>query len=407
MGDDKITGKLPSQLIDENSFYTLGGASAAVLLVCWAINYVAADVSWLNYKTYRLLGLMFSEAFAIIIMLQGKNRKMIKWMFAFLNGLLIFVNASGLNVMTSSYIFNPVDSTSNKISYFHIQQFRSDPYQQAGVFPFSGMVNWWPDEKLISQNALLSEEKRKLNLENLQLKSMLPGFSNDNISGYTTPHDSMRQLKAQIADKQKQIEEFTESIRNTGDKLQQQLSECFNEKNGLKDSLNLYKQKFISCRQSSGLLLENYNKLRREQNSYSEQINELKKQLTDCMNEKLAIQTGQNEWNNQIGLLKRQLSVCNNEKGSLQENNGSLNAKINELMQRISEIEGNKFNSEATLVELLFEISAKNSRTLKGRSFEPNELITDGLLKNEDFYKAIDWNSFYKNFNTWYLKMSR
>lgn len=408
MSNNKPSGNLPTELIDEKSFYTLGGASAAVLLVCWAINYIAVDVSWLNYKVYRFIGFILSEVFAVIIVLQKKDRKTIKWLFAFLNGLLIFVNASGLNVMTSGYIFNPKDSTNiDQTSYFHFQQFRSDSYQQAGIFPLPRMVNWWPDEKLITQNAQLEEKNRQLNTEIYQL--MVIQRVEDGRQTITVPsqNDSLRLLITQLAGKQKQIDELTAGMRNDGDKLQRQLSECLLGRNALVDSLNIYIRKFSSCQQSYDNLMERYDMLQKEQNGYVDQIRLLKAQIDDCTKERLVFQNDLKECNNQLRLVKRQLAVCEKNKAPSQENADALNNRINELMQKIKELESQSSLNEATLVELFRQICAKNNMPIRLDLAVPNRLPDDNLLKNEDFYKAVNWAAFCKNFNSWYLKMSR
>jgi len=408
MSDNKATGNLPTELIDEKTFYTLGGASAAVLLVCWAINYITVDVSWLNYKVYRLIGFFLSEAFAVIIVLQKKDRKTIKWLFAFLNGLLIFVNASGLNVMTSGYIFNPKDSTSiDKTSYFHFQQFHTDSYQQAGIFPLPRMISWWPDEKLIAQNALLEEKNSQLNNENYQLKAIHWGAVGSKTLPVTSQNDSLRLLISQLAGKQKQIDELSAGMRNDGDKLQRQLSDCLMGRNALVDSLNYYRQKLSSCQQSYGNLMERYNRLQKEQNGYADQIRLLKAQIDDCTKEKLVFQNDLNECNNQLRLIKRQLAACEKNKPPLQENTDAFNNRINELTQRIKELESQSGPNEITLVELFRQISEKNNMPVRPGLAVPNKLPDDNLLRNEDFYKAIDWPAFCKNFNTWYIRMSR
>lgn len=408
MGNNKVSENLPTELIDEKTFYTLGGASAAVLLICWAINYITVDVSWLNYKVYRFIGFILSEVFAVIIVFQKKDRKAIKWLFAFLNGLLIFVNASGLNVMTTSDIFNPKDSTNiNSTSYFHFQQFRSDSYQKAGIFPLPRMASWWPDEKLMAQNARLEEQNRQLITENYKLKAIQRGTDGSQTLPVTSQNDSLRLLISQLAGKQKQIDELLAGIRNDGDKLQQQLSDCLTGRNALVDSLNFYSQKFYSCQQSYGNLMERYNRLYNEQNGYADQFRLLKEQLNDCTKEKLDFQNGLNECNNQLRLLKRQLADCENNKVPSQENTDALNNRIRELMQRIKELEVQAGSDNTTLVELFRQICAKNNMPVRVRTSVPNRLPDDNLLRNEDFYKAVDWAVFCKNFNTWYIRMSK
>jgi len=90
-----------------------------------------------------------------------------------------------------------------------------------------------------------------------------------------------------------------------------------------------------------------------------------------------------------------------------QENTDALNNRIRELMQRIKELERQSGTNEITLVELFRQISAKNNMPIRPGLAVPNRLPDDNLLRNEDFYKAIDWAAFCKKFNSWYIKMSR
>jgi DNA repair exonuclease SbcCD ATPase subunit len=374
MEKNKPSGTLPTELIDEKTFYTLGGASAGVLLVCWAINYIFVDVSWLNYKVYRLIGFIISEAFAVLILLQKKNKSFMKWVFAFLNGLLIFVNASGLNIMTSSYIFNPADTTkNNQSSFFHFQQCRAETNQQAGIFPLPRMISWWPDENLIAQNIKLAETNTKLRSENLQLKSFSSVTPGKNLP-FTSLADSLNLLKSQNYNQQRQIRELEALLKNTGSELQQQLSTCIRERTVLSDSLRYYTQNFFSCQQSFRRLSEEYIQIQRAQ--------------ADC--------------DNQINLLTRKLEACMKEKAPIQETNNALNNRIAELTRRVNELENQAGVKETTLTELLKQICEQNSRIApKSRPGTDYALSADSRLRQQDFYKSIDWVAFCRNFNNW------
>src|SRR5215469_15214604 len=239
MGDENSTGGLPNQLIDEKTFYTLGGASAAVLLICWAINYIAVDASWLNYKSFRLIGFLLSEVFAVIILFSKQNRQAIQWLFAFLNGLLIFINASGLNVMTSSYIFNPTDSSAKKNS---AAIFRQKSIEQASILPLPRMINWWPDEQLISTNQSLVQKNRVLDSSNVQLRAFIK-----NPSVTVGSSVEIERLKVQLAEKQAEIDRLTASTQ-TNNGLVQQLQDCEKRTRTLSDSLQYYKKRLAVSR---------------------------------------------------------------------------------------------------------------------------------------------------------------
>jgi len=400
MNTNKVSGSLPTELIDEKSFFTLGGASAAVLLICWAISYVFEGVSWLDYTIFRVFGFFISEVFAVIIIMQKKNRSTIQWLFAFLNGLLIFVNASGLNVMTSSTIFNPEEK---KVLY-QFPKLPSEPIQQASIIQLPGMVNWWPDENLIDKNIRLLELNHNLVAENVRLKDIQKKTGSDNYQNFSGKNDSISLLKSQLADKQKHIEELSASIKNSGDKLRQQLTDCWTEKSGIEDSLKLVQQKFRLCEQTSVDLIEKYNKLQNAQNSFTDQINSFKKQLNDCINEKLALHENLGSCNNQLETLRRQLADCKNARPPDRENT-EVKTRIDELLQRIKMLEAKKSIDEATLVELFKQIAIKNKMPVRVRSSA--QLPDDNLLVNEDFYKTVNWPVFCRNFNAWYVKMSQ
>lgn len=239
MADDRTAINLPTELINEKTFYTLGGASAGVWLTCWAINYVAVDVSWLNYKTYRLIAILLSEGLAIYIMYKTKKKESMKWLFAFLNGLLIFVNASGLNTMTASYIFNPADTTSKNPGEAY-RQFKNDGMVKAAIFPLPRMVSWWPDEELVEEYEEVKKENVTLATENQQIKAVLAA-GDQGSQLLLSKNDSLQlvinSMQTTIDDRQKQIDQLTETIRNGSDDFSKRLAACIEERDKVNDML--------------------------------------------------------------------------------------------------------------------------------------------------------------------------
>jgi hypothetical protein len=354
MADDKPTGSLPTELISEKTFYTLGGASAAVLLTCWAINYVAVDVSWLNYKAYRLLGIILSEVFAIVIMYKTRKKSSMKWLFAFLNGLLIFVNASGLNIMTSSYIFNPKDTTANRSVLYRQQHPDAASHQLAGIFPLPRMINWWPDEKLIKQNEELIKKNNILDSVNYELKSLVRSSGDEKTAMFIRQGDSLQSiinsLTQQSNDKQKQIDQLVSSSQGSSNELQKQLADCI--KTGDEKNRDL-----ASCQASNAKLISDNRQLQAKLNS--------------CTSE---------------------LAKCNNEKGSLSN-------EIKELNQRLA----NAGNKQTTLTELLRQVCEKNKQSINSRlSRIRNTTTKDDSLRQQPFYKNVNWNAFCQSFTAWY-----
>jgi hypothetical protein len=241
MADDKSTISLPTELINEKTFYTLSGASAAVWLICWVINYVAVDVAWLNYKTYRLIAIILSEALAIFIMYKTKKKEGMKWLFAFLNGLLIFINASGLNTMTSSYVFNPSPNTATKKDSSSAIQSIKEKQFHAGLFPLPRMISWWPDEELITQNRVLAAENNTLDSANAQLKTLLQSSEEERSARLLRQQDSLQiiinSLSTQLADKQKQVDDLIASSNSSDNTLRQQLADCIRDRDRKNDEL--------------------------------------------------------------------------------------------------------------------------------------------------------------------------
>lgn len=240
MADDRTAINLPTELINEKTFYTLGGASAGVWLTCWAINYVAVDVSWLNYKTYRLIAILLSEALAIYIMYKTKKKESMKWLFAFLNGLLIFVNASGLNTMTASYIFNPADTTAAKNTDGAYRHFQNNSVMKAAIFPLPRMVAWWPDEELVEEYEDVKQENVTLLTENQELKTVVAA-GDEGSKVLLTKNDSLQlvinSMQTMIDDRQKQLDQLTETIRAGTDDFSKKLADCIAERDRTNDAL--------------------------------------------------------------------------------------------------------------------------------------------------------------------------
>ncbi|CAN5732383.1 hypothetical protein BH10BAC3_BH10BAC3_39190 [soil metagenome] len=318
---DTPSGTLPTELINEKTFYTLGGASAAVLLTCWAINYVAVDVSWLNYKTYRLLGIILSELFAIIIMLQKKDRKSIQWLFAFLNGLLIFVNASGLNAMTSSYIFNPADTSKTKTTFFRPAPAKNNAYRQAGIFPLPRMISWWPDEKLMEQNQVLETKIQQLDSTNIALKTLLEnrpvlteGEGSTTIQPLKNPlEDSIRSLNEQLNEKQKQLTELTALLNKTGKDCELKLNDCLQEQYKYRDSILYYSGKYSSTLNTNDALQNNYNILLNNLKQASDNEDAATAKLKDCIIHREDLLRTLSDLQLELGSAKAKLAECQSQ----------------------------------------------------------------------------------------------
>jgi hypothetical protein len=279
MENTKSGSTMPTELITEKTFYTLGGASVAVLLACWVVMYIAGDS--LGPKVYRGIGLGLSELFSIIIMYQKKNRKPIQWLFAFLNGLLIFVNASGFNTITASSVF---DKKAKDTSAFHIQH--TPKMQFAGLIPLPRMINWWPDETLVTENTALEvrnanllKENKKLDSLNHQLEKSLSVSANDRQNDLIAKNnkltDSLNNLLTEI-DKARnanaELEKRIESVRAA-------LASCdLNRANEIK-KLNVQLE---TCNSQNSAILAKFRGLQASYQNCQNQMATLNSQLSEC-----------------------------------------------------------------------------------------------------------------------------
>ncbi len=373
MAAEPTPTKLPTELFDEKSFYTLGGASAGVLLSCWAINYVMPN---LPSEVFRILALVFSEAIAFAIMVQSKNRKAIRWFLAFLNGLLIFANASGFNAMTASYSskMNASDSAARKTSglYFHFQKYHSDVRQEAGIFPLPGMINWWPDNKLIEQNAQLQKKNVELTVTNWKLQMIMEARPVSSGRNFLYNADSLsnlvKTLNIRLAEKQKQLYECAGLARSQGN-TSRQLSDCLQQRNAKSDSL-------VSCMSGLNALKARSEKIKSMYESCDQEKNSLKAQLEDCTKRQLASRT--------------RTAGCDKEINALNQKIAALNEQISSL------------NSRPACPSLTEHIKQACSSKLNMRFNAGPPRTPDEILLRQAFWKTFcaafsDWNNSTKN----------
>ena len=271
---------LPTDLYDDKTFYTLGGAGGAVVLVCWAVNYAFPDLS---YKVFRAGGFLLSIVFAFLIMKKNKSKTSDKWLFMVLNAALIFVNSSGINVMTASYANNaPAKADSivkpdTTISLWNSHEV--NPAFHAGIFALPKMVSWWPDVELVEENMILKQTNEMLARENLALSQ-----NNDLDHQSGTMPCSADSLEKVISALRSDLDDF---IANKGSEnniirmLRDSLLHCDELNSGLQSGLK-------TCEDHAGELNSNLDLCRNERNAYNDNINSLKNQLEAC-NESLKV----------------------------------------------------------------------------------------------------------------------
>jgi predicted nuclease with TOPRIM domain len=163
-----------------------------------------------------------------------------KWLFAFLNGLLIFVNASGLNTMTASYIFTPSDTTAAINAGDAYRQIQNKGIMKAAIFPLPRMVNWWPDEELAEEYEEVKQENVALAAENHELENVMAA-GDEGFKLLLTKNDSLQlvitSMQTTIDDRQKQIDQLTETIRSGTDEFSKRLAECMSDRDKINNEL--------------------------------------------------------------------------------------------------------------------------------------------------------------------------
>jgi hypothetical protein len=337
------TIELPKELISEKSFYTLAGASVCVFLLCWAVNYLGGDS--FSYKFYRGLAMGLSVAFSILIMFQRKKRKGIQYLLAAINAILIFINATGANVVTAqSALFNERDTTSKSVWYGVPER----KFTFAGLFPLPGMTPWFPDEELIEAHQQAVSENQVLVATNLKLMEDGSRSSSEREERLLGEIDSLKRLvedyKQRLSGKEEAINQLNTNAKLTGNELQEKLSACLTDNNKKSDSLTLLAGRVQSL-----------------------------KDFIDKLQ-------GQN------GTLSNQLETCNSKKNELEQRVASLEGKVGEQQKQITAL------ATKPLTEHLTEAcQRKPIRYLPGHVFTKDELLLE-----QDF-----WKTFCGSYSAW------
>jgi hypothetical protein len=314
MGNNNQSVNLPTEFINDKSILTLSGATFVVFLVCYVINFIFEDT--FNYKVYRGIGLVVSLTIAVIITLQDKEKKPVKWFFAFINGCLIFSSVSGLNVMTSGYMNNPPETTNyNQTGDFRQLNSGNDNYSGAAIFSLPRMTNWWPDERIISQNSSYAEKIRQIESENHQLHQQIeelkPGVDNAQTD---FSRDSLAELKHQLSAKEQMIIELRSALENNNSNdIRNQFSACLEEKQRLAERLRDYTKQADDCQRYSKTLDARNKDLQNENSSLNENIARLIRDNRACQQDLRECRAGIDRYTEQLKVkvdsLKRENSI--------------------------------------------------------------------------------------------------
>ena len=158
------TPQIPSDFFSANTLFTLSGSACAVWLFCLVLSAII-PVNSLPVYYWRLIALLFSESLAIVIVLQHRSDSSAKWLIGIVNGLLIFINASGINAVSTGLAFeNRSNIKLEKTSYISEQK-----NMMSSFFPFNHEVNWWPDLNILHKTDSLEKANVSLKKTNSQI----------------------------------------------------------------------------------------------------------------------------------------------------------------------------------------------------------------------------------------------
>jgi len=154
--------KYPTEFYTPKTFFTLNGAAAAVWFLCLMLGAIFPPNS-ITPLQYRLVAVLFSELIAIMMVYNSENKKPLYWFLAFFNGLLIFVNASGWNVVTSNSFFSDKPTTSYP---------RKKKPVTASILNLN-QIQWWDNNLLFISNKRLVRQYDSLTKVNTVYKNII------------------------------------------------------------------------------------------------------------------------------------------------------------------------------------------------------------------------------------------
>jgi hypothetical protein len=159
--------KVLSQFFSTKTFFTLSGASAGVWIFCIVVGAIFPPNA-ITPVVYRIIALCLSEFIAIIILWRVEQRTLENYVLSVFNGLLIFIHASGWNVITANNFFSDKVNSENKRSVFNNHSKQS----LADFFGELHQINWWQDNGTFKKNISLANENDilKKNIDTLKSK---------------------------------------------------------------------------------------------------------------------------------------------------------------------------------------------------------------------------------------------
>lgn len=228
----KPNNSIPNEFYTTSTFFTLGGTAGAVWLFCLVLANLDPEGDFLTPKYFRFIALGLSLIIAGIMLGRQKMAKKFEhWLLAFFNGLLIFINASGLNAISSKLSFENVDSVQERsIDQPGVQE--SSTFSLLNIPFFKNEVSWWADD---SPN----EENKKLSTENKNLKQQMKGLDK-----------RLNKSLDDLRDQNIKMEENLDLVRRCEEKLQKLKDQLENESRvRLKRQVDSLKRRLRRCQQ--------------------------------------------------------------------------------------------------------------------------------------------------------------
>jgi hypothetical protein len=168
------------------TFFTVGGSAAGVWIFCLVVGAVFPAHA-ITPLSYRIIAITLSEVIALVMVFRLKSRKAENWFLSIFNGLLIFINASGCNVITANTFFSdktgPEKSTGLVPGHTHAHV--------AGFFDSFHQIQWWQDNATFKNNIALAKENDALKAQVAELKDKPSSMPESNLA---PAGDSVRKL---------------------------------------------------------------------------------------------------------------------------------------------------------------------------------------------------------------------
>ncbi len=305
---------LPDEFYTASTFFTLSGAAGAVWLLVAVIDYLDSN-KILTPNNYKFIVLGLCEFIAIVMILRiNAKKKLEHFLLGFFNGLLIFVNASGLNAITSSQAPTEKITTVNQYDNTFIEESSASMLKISSFF--KNQVNWWSDNDAFIEN-------RKIKLENQSLKNKLKDYelnfmSIDSLKVIHRQRDLIESLKSDIKYNEASAISPTNNLR---------LLEAYDAIEDCEDRLNNLTNQIERLKEENGILLKKaervdelegeiiklksqIRKLQAEASTLKNRVKELQAKESTLKKTLRGLQIKEGILKNKVRILERELKTC-------------------------------------------------------------------------------------------------